>query len=455
MFGTGILQSFLGLGLSEYFIYVVYGLSFLIAFLAVFYRSELGILFIIFFLPLYTILNKAIQLELPFANSILNILIVGMLLGWVFQYQRKQEQPIGGSPLVIPIVIFMTYSLISFLAGSFYFGEEIFSESSSERLAHWKNYMVIPTLYLISYYNLRDRKWKYALFVLLFLSFLVADFKFQQSFRWVQHTHYMHKSRVAGTLGFLQPNEWGSFQTIYTLFIIGLFLVDKNLWRRAAYLILIFANTYSLMYSFSRGAYIGFLAGLLFIGFIRTRILLIVFVVFLLVWKSIVPLSVVERVTLTFVEQGERTDVVSFGEKDLETAKRTELWQTAFDYFSKSPILGIGYNTYQRLTGWDTHNVYLKTMVEQGLIGLFIYLWLYFLALKSGWRLYRRADEELVRALGFGFLCAVVGSMVVNFFGDRWTYLQIGGIYWVIWALVDQENSRIRLKDQDQKALGK
>ena len=33
--------------------------------------------------------------------------------------------------------------------------------------------------------------------------------------------------------------------------------------------------------------------------------------------------------------------------------------------------------------------------------------------------------------------------MVVNFFGDRWTYLQLGGLYWIFWALVDQENSRI------------
>jgi len=448
MIGLGIFKTFFGWGLSEYFPYVIYGLAFLVAFLALFYRSEIGILFIAFFLPIYTLLNKAIKLDLLLANKIIDILLIAMLLGWLLQNRKKQEPSIGQSPLLLPIVIFVSYSLFSFFIGSVYLGEDIFPGFDNQRLADWKNYMIIPLLYLISYYNLRDRKWKYALFILLFFSFLAMDFKFRESFKWVQHTHYMHTSRVEGTLGFLNANALGALHTIYTLFIIGLFLVDRHFWRRVAYLILIFGGIYSLMYSFSRGAYVGFLVGLIFIGFIRTRKLLILLVVFLFVWKLIVPLSVMERVTGTFVEQSEGSDVISVGGVDLETTGRTKLWEEALNYFYKNPITGTGYGTYQRLTGWDTHNVYLKNLAEQGLIGLFIYLGLYFLALRSGWRLYRRADEELVKALGFGFLCAVVGSMVVNFFGDRWTYLQLGGLYWIFWALVDQENSKLKIKKE-------
>jgi O-antigen ligase len=446
MLGLGIFKTFFGWGLSEYFPYVTYGLAFLVAFLALFYRSEIGILFIAFFLPIYTLLNKAIKLGLPLANQILDILLIAMVLGWLFQNRKKQEPSIGQSPLLLPIVIFVSYSLLSFFIGSSYLGEDIIPGFDNVRLANWKNYMIMPLLYLISYYNLRDDKWKYALFILLFVSFLAMDFKFRQTFRWVEHTHYVPESRVAGTMGFLGPNEWGSFHAIYTLFIIGLFLVDKNFWRRAAYLILIFGGIYSLMYSFSRGAYAGFLAGLFFIGFIRTRKLLIPLIVFLFVWKLIVPLSVMERVTGTVVEQSEGRSVVSVGGVELETAGRIRIWKDALGDFYKNPITGMGYGSYQRLAWWDTHNVYIKHLTEQGLIGLFIYLGLYLLALRSGWRLYRRADEELVKALGFGFLCAVIGSMVVNFFGDRWTYLQLGGLYWIFWALVDQENSKLKLK---------
>ena len=446
MIGLGIFKTFFGWGLSEYFPYVIYGLAFLVAFLALFYRSEIGILFIAFFLPIYTLLNKAIKLDLPLANQILDILLIGMLLGWLFQNRKKQEPSIGQSPLLLPIVIFVGYSFFSFFIGSYNLGEDIFPGFDNKRLADLKNYMIMPLLYLISYYNLRDRKWKYALFILLFVSFLAMDFKFRQTFRWVQHTHYTHASRIEGTLGFLNANAVGALQTIYTLFIIGIFLVDRHFWRRVAYLILIFGGIYSLMYSFSRGAYVGFLVGLIFIGFIRTRKLLILLVVFLFVWKLIVPLSVMERVTGTIVEHSGGRSEVSVGGVDLEAAGRIRIWKDALNDFYQNPITGMGYGTYQRLNWWDTHNVYLKHMAEQGLIGLFIYLGLYFLALRSGWRLYRRADEELVKALGFGFLCAVVGSMVVNFFGDRWTYLQLGGLYWIFWALVDQENSKLKLK---------
>ena len=432
-----------GLELSQYIPYVVYGLAFIVALGALFYRSEIGILFIASILPVYAVLNKAIQLELPLSNDLIDIVVIGMLLGWLLR-GNQTEAPARRSPLLAPIAVFMGYSLLSFMVGSSYLGEGLFPDLANQRLAAWKNFMIMPVLYIIAYYNLTERKWKYVLFVLLFFSFLAMDYKFHLSFRWVKHTHYMTKSRLGGTLAFLGPNEWGSFHTIYTLFIIGLFLVDKHFWRRVAYSILILGGTYSLMYSFSRGAYIGLVVGLLFIGIVRFRKLLPVLVVLLIFWKSILPLSVVERIEGTIVEEWTaRTDIVSIGGVSLETAKRTDVWDEAFSYFLSNPILGTGYDTHQRLTGWDTHNVYLKFMAEQGIIGLFIYLWLYALALRSGWRLYKQADEELVKALGFGFTCAVVGSMVVNFFGDRWTYIQLGGLYWIFWAMVDQENSRL------------
>jgi len=441
----------LGLGLGQYLPYVIYGIFFLIALVALFYRNEIGILFIAFFLPIYALLNKTIKLELPLAKDIIDILIIAMLVGWLLQRKKSEEQQLSHSPLLLPIFLFMAYSLFSFIQGTSTLGSDLFSEVSEQRLADWKNYMIMPLLYLIAYYNLRDRKWQYALFILLSISFLVMDFKFRETFRWFQQAHFTNDMRIPGTLGFLGPNEWGSFHTIYNLFLIGLFMIDKHVWRRIAYLILIAGGTYCLLYSYSRGAYVGFFVGLVFIGLVRSRKLLIPLVVFLLVWKLILPLSVVERIEGTIVDQSdlvqsERADLMSVGGSELDTAKRAEIWTMALDYFSQNPIFGNGFRTFGILTGWDTHNVYLKALAEQGLIGFVLYLWLYVLALRSGWRLYRDGNEELLKAFGFAFLCAVVGSMVVNFFGDRWTYLQIGGLYWIFWALVDQENSILKAK---------
>jgi len=51
MLGTGLFKIFFGWGLSEYAPYVIYGLALVIAFLALVYRSEIGILFIALFYP--------------------------------------------------------------------------------------------------------------------------------------------------------------------------------------------------------------------------------------------------------------------------------------------------------------------------------------------------------------------------------------------------------------------
>jgi O-antigen ligase len=441
-----------GLGFYQYVPYGVYVFSFMIALLALFYRNEIGIFFVAFFLPIYAVLFRVIHLELPFSKDIIDMIVIAMLLGWLFQGHKTAEKEMIASPLLKTILIFMGYTFFSFLVGSLNLESGIFSDVNSQRLAVWKNYMIMPILYLITYYNLKDRRWQYAFFIMLFFSFLAMSYKFKTTFRWYEHTHYMDESRLGGTFAFLGPNEWGSFQAIYTLFIIGLFLVDKNFWRRIAYLILIYSCTYSLMYSFSRGAYFGFLVGLLFIGFIRSKKLLIPLVIFLLIWKSILPLSVVERIEGTFLEEAEGTEVVSIGETHVSTAGRSHLWDKAVDIFSENPIVGKGFNTYQRLTEWDTHSTYLKTLAEQGIIGFILYLGLYLFALRSGWRLYRNGDEDLSKALGFAFLCAVVGSIVVNIFGDRWTYLQSGGLYWIFWALVDQENSRIKMEKGEMTA---
>jgi O-antigen ligase len=440
----------MGLGLTSYIVPLLYGLAFLIVFLSAFYRSAIGMLFFAPLLPTYIVVDKILKSNYPFANNFTDMLIFAMLLGCLLQGNREEKQPLEPSPMLMPIFIFMGYSLLSYILGTLYLGTGILSNMAEQRLADWKNYMILPLLYLITYYALRERKWQYALFILLFFSLVAMNANFRSNFSWVKHTHFMYESQLDGTVAFTNANVWGAFQTICSLFLIGLFLIDKHFKRRVAYSILIFSCGYSLIYSYSRGAYVGVLAGLFFIGIVRKRTLLIPLFIFLIMWKSIMPLSVVERVEMTFLE-GEGNEVISVGETHIYNG-RERLWDESLDYFYKNPIFGSGYKTFGELTGWDTHNEYFKALAEGGIIGFSIFLWLYALALRSGWYLYKNADEEVLKAFGFAFVCAVVGSIVVNFFGDRWSYLQIGGLYWIVWALVDQENSKIKAKGERQEA---
>jgi O-antigen ligase len=73
-------------------------------------------------------------------------------------------------------------------------------------------------------------------------------------------------------------------------------------------------------------------------------------------------------------------------------------------------------------------------MVETGIVGIMIVLLMIQQMLAVGYRLFRRAEDPLYRGLGLGLFLAVCSCIVTNFFGDRWTYLEITGPLWVLVA---------------------
>jgi O-antigen ligase len=120
-----------------------------------------------------------------------------------------------------------------------------------------------------------------------------------------------------------------------------------------------------------------------------------------------------------------------------------ELWKHALDLFEKNPIIGIGiggfyFTTPEEHRWYDTHNIYLKMLAEQGIIGFALLVIVFYAALKSGWKLYNSNMKRFERGLGLGFMGCVVGLIFTNLFGDRWSYFELGSYFWVSWGLVDR-----------------
>jgi hypothetical protein len=62
-----------------------------------------------------------------------------------------------------------------------------------------------------------------------------------------------------------------------------------------------------------------------------------------------------------------------------------------------------------------------------------------FLLSKCFWlsiRLFRVSQDPSFRALGLGTAAYIVCALVANFFGDRWTYLQVNGYLWTFLGLI-------------------
>ncbi|MFQ5802584.1 MAG: O-antigen ligase family protein [Candidatus Methylomirabilales bacterium] len=300
--------------------------------------------------------------------------------------------------------------------------------------------MILPVLYLITVTIVREKRQIVGMFSVMVVSMFLIGMHFYRNF---QHTggQYREDRRWSGALSYLGPNEVGAFWAEYSFILLGVLLVCTLKFWRWPILATLGVSVYGLVYSFSRGAYAAFLVGFLFISLVSRNVkALAVLGGFLLFWTSLVPGSVVERVEMSRSEDGTL---------DSTLEGRLGRWQHGIDLFLRNPV-GYGFETVRFLgftgylevgsSGGDPHNRYIEFLVEMGVVGIVMFLYLFYLGFKSGWRLYTRGEDKFLKGLGLGFAATVVATMVANMFGDRWTYDILGAFYWVCWALVVRGN---------------
>jgi len=216
---------------------------------------------------------------------------------------------------------------------------------------------------------------------------------------------------------------------------LGLLLFDKNKWRRLLFLAAVVFGLHPLFFSYSRGAYAAAIGVLVFFGLIKKRSLLVLALILFISWQALLPSSVVDRIKMT--RSGS-------GGLESSAAVRLDLWNHAVKLFKKNPIFGVGFGGFEftvpeGIEFKDTHNLYLKILSEQGIIGFSLLLLIFVMALKSGQRLFKTGLTEFQRGLGFGFLGCTVAFIITNMFGDRWSYFVLGDYFWITWGLVDRE----------------
>src|SRR5271154_5872297 len=288
--------------------------------------------------------------------------------------------------------------------------------------------MVIPLIFVAASLVIEDRKAVRTVVLVTAISLLLIDrtcILESLSRSWVT---FDENKRSGG------PLEYGSNQTAaylaqFTMFFWGFAqFVKRKKFKLLSYG-LVALTVFATMYTFSRGGYAALLVGALVLGIVKDRKLLILLGAFLFTWQTIVPTAVRERVTMTQNANGQL---------EASAQERVNLWQNAETSILSNPIVGTGFATFQfgehvdNLK--DTHNWYVKVLVETGIVGLIIALLLLQQLIAVPYRLFMNATDPLYRGLGLGLLLALCSSLVANLFGDRWTYLEITAPLWVLAA---------------------
>lgn len=257
---------------------------------------------------------------------------------------------------------------------------------------------------------------------------------------WVQHLsvatwNYNDDMRIKGTFMLLGANEFAAFCVTMAVILFAL-LIATNASRKWKLLLLggLACMLIGIMYAYSRTAYIALILGMVTVILAwrgRWKLMLPLLLAAALA-PSVLPTSVVQRFDSTTVDAGQR---------DESTAMRFEFWKIAWDNFLSHPVAGTGFQSFRHPEinpyQMDTHNVYLRTLSEGGVIGGVLLLGLLFSILYTASRELSSASSGSWRyALALGLVGAWMGMICGNLFGDRFTYYPVIAYFWTYVALV-------------------
>ena len=391
-----------------------------------------------FLVPLRNIIDK-LQ-EFPLGNQLIDILIAAALIGAFFYSSKEKRQFLVPSISNLIIVVLVIYTFLSFLLGNNYLDGTFSFSLSDYRLKDWKNFCLMPLLFFITLNHITNRAWVVRMLMAMACAIILIEYYTVAQIH--EHSSLLSRERITGTFQFLGPNEVAAFFNQYTVVLISIFFFIKNKWAKWALLAIIGANIYCILFLYSRGAYLGLLAGMLFLFAFKNKKMFIVLILLVLFGQAIFPEKVIERIKHTENE---------YGQLDESSADRLLIWHQGMELFQKSPLVGIGFDVfrYLGLMLGDTHNIYVKILAEQGLVGMLIFLIVIFCFLRMGYVLYKKGEDDLSKGMGLGLMACIIVMMINNFFGDRWTYFELSAYLWILAGLV----GRLIIMAQSPEAL--
>jgi putative inorganic carbon (hco3(-)) transporter len=426
-------------GLEGYLGGTLYVLAIWLILYSIFKRPIAGLYVLVPMIPLQTIRYR-LQ-DYPLGGSVVGITLLAVAIGLLL----RRRPILKRTPWDVLLVVFCVFTFASLCWGSLYLKHPLpFFLSNDERFAEWREYILMPGFLFLTAAAVETRKQILILVVLMCLGAVALDKSYWSTVSDRDFSEYSDDLRDAGAMGYAGVNGLAAFEAQFAVLALALSAYEKRRLFRWGYVALAAASVLCLMFSLSRGGYAAVLVGLVFLGLVKMRKLLVLMLLFGLVWTAVVPNAVRERVTMTWDTKD--------GGLDHSSETRVTLWEDAMQVFNSSPLIGTGFNTYAymgRVGDYkDTHNYFIKVLVETGVLGLLLFLALVFRLLWTGLVLHWKASDPLARALGLGLAGWLVCAIVANLFGDRWSFLQVNGYMWVLaglaarsWTLEQEEGS--------------
>lgn len=285
----------------------------------------------------------------------------------------------------------------------------------------------------------RDRRWVRAV-VLVFLgtSLLLA---FHGLFQYVTHApmpkNWVDAQETAiSTRAFSvveNPNGLGAFLLLGSILAASLALSRGRFLVRIAFAGTALVLVVGLAVSFSRGAWLGFIVGLVALAVLSQRRLLAAMFVAGILAPLAAPTVFLNRLTFAFSPE--------YLAKSASTG-RLFIWRVAIDRIIEHPWLGVGLGTFGGSTAalfaygmpW-VDNFYLQLAAEGGLVLLGAFLWLLLRVGKGLVASHQALTDPFLRAVVAGVFGGCVAVAFANITASVWETLVVGAGFWFLAGL--------------------
>jgi len=336
------------------------------------------------------------------------LILVGVMLGlWVVDMvARKRKIRFVRSRTLLPAVVFLVITLISFLNG---------------QINYFRFTQVAPLFAQIG---------ELAILMLSIGAFfvvahLVEEIKWVERMTWLfidLGAIYIFARLIPITDHYIRPLfQYGSDASLFWVWLVALtssqLFLNRQLSKRARnfLVVLLGATLYiSLVPDYQwKSGWLPSLVALSLVSwfaFPRYRI------------AGVVVAALVAMASFFFIGR------VATGGEDYSILTRVEAWRIILEIVKVNPLLGLGLSNYYWYTSlfpilgysvnFNSHNNYIDILAQMGLIGLACFLWLAWEVGRLGWELHSIVPEGFPKAYVIGALAGLVGTLASGMLGD-------------------------------------
>jgi len=351
----------------------------------------------------------------PISNAAIETFFGIAFLAFVIKKILKPEFKFLKSSEYIFLLFFVLLCILSLNNSGIYI-----MKSLRALFSKWIEYILI---FLMVQDTLCDRRRiRNAIFVLLSVAGIVGIDALSQKFLGMEFLRQRDNDLIGITASFNHYNDLGTY--LVCVLPITICLIFSNVKRGVKLILgcLAILLVMCLLFTFSRGSWLGFVCGLASILILSRRFKIIIPAISLFIISLIFFVPFRERMFFTLDSGGD--------------SHRFIMWRESFKMIMENPFLGKGVNTfmdhfgqnYPRFNASYAHNCYLQMWVETGIFSLISFLIFLIIIIGKAIVLFNVNNNYLL----LGTISAIFGFLVYSFFDTPLYSLQLSCLFWYL-----------------------